>query len=100
MRHELCDLFHFSLTNGGLGYSFNQADFSNLYSSTWYAKEFAKIYWPKDFKSSNSDDHLDEKNGWRNSKDNIFYPVQTGPENGLTVPEYFKIPIILFFLFY
>ena len=82
------DLFHHSLTNGGFGYTFNQADFWDLFSSTWYTKEFAKIYWPKGFKSSNSDDHLIEKKEWRNSKDNIFYPVQSGPENGLTVTDY------------
>ena len=89
MTYKNCDLFQISMTNVGLGYSFNQADFWDLYSSTWYTKEFAKIYWPKGFKkSSNSDDHLDKKNGWRNSKDNIFHPVQTGPENGLTVTDY------------
>ena len=80
-----CDLFHHSLTNGGLGYSFNQADFWDLYSSTWYTKEFAKIYWPKGFKRSKSDDYLDEKKEWRNSTNNIFYPVQSGQKNGLTV---------------
>ena len=83
-----CDLFHHSLTNGGFGYSFNQADFWDLFASTWYTKEFAKIYWPKGFKSSNSDDDLNEKKGWRNSKDTIFYPVQSGPKNGLTVFDY------------
>ena len=83
-----CDLFYHSLTNGGFGYSFNQADFWDLYSSTWYTKEFSKIYWPKGFKSFNYDDHLDEKNGWRNSTDNIFYPVKSGPKNGLTVTNY------------
>ena len=82
--NPICDLFHNSLTNGGLGYSFNQADFWNIYSPTRYTKEFAKIYWPKGFKTSNYDDNIDE---WRNSKDNIFYPVQSGPENGLTVTD-------------
>ena len=81
-----CDLFHNSLTNGGVGYSFNQADFWDLYSPTWYAKEFANIYWPKGYKSSNTDsNHNDGKIGWRNSTDNIFYPVESGPKNGLIV---------------
>ena len=80
-----CDLFHHSLTNGGIGHSFNQANFWDIYSSTWYTKEFAKIYWPKGFKSSNSDDHLDGKKGWRNLTDNVYYPVQSGQKNGLTV---------------
>ena len=88
MKYDNCDLFRLSLTNGGLGYTFNQADFWDLYTSTWYTKEFAKIYWPKGFKSSNSDDDLNEKKGWRNSKDTIFYPVQSGPKNGLTVFDY------------
>ena len=88
MYSENCDLFQISMTNGGLGYSFNQADFWDLYSSTWYTKEFAKIYWPKGFNRSNSNNHLDGKNGRRNSKDNIFYPVQSGPKNGLTVTNY------------
>ena len=94
MDFSNCDLFQVSLTNGGLGYSFNQADFWNLYSSTWYANEFAKIYMPKGFKSYNSDDYLNEEKEWRNSMDNIFYPVQSGPKNGLTVTsllEFFYI---------
>ena len=90
-----CNLFHHSLTNGGFGYSFNQADFWDIYSSTWYTKEFAKIYWPKGFKSSKPDDYLDEKKEWRNSKDNIFYPVQSGPKNGLTVTSLFEFFYIL-----
>ena len=93
-----CDLFHNSLTNGGFGYSFNQANFWDLYSPTWYAKEFANIYRPKGHNSSNTDtNHKDGKNGWRNSTDNIFYPVQTGPENGLTVTR--DLSIIGLFLF-
>ena len=76
-----CDLFYHSLTNGGFGYTFNQADFWDQYSSTWYTKEFAKIYRPKGVKMSDSD----MESGWRNSKNNIYYPVQSGPENGLTV---------------
>ena len=84
MHWDNCDLFQVSLTNGGLGYTFNQADFWNIYFPTKYTKEFAKIYLPKGFKSSNSNDNIDE---WSNSKDNIFYPVQSGPENGLTVTD-------------
>ena len=80
-----CNLFHYSLTNGGFGFTFNQADFWSLYSSTWYTKEFAKIYWPKGFKNFNSHGHFAEKKGWRYSKDNIFYPIQSGQKNGLTV---------------
>ena len=81
MDYQNCDLFQISMTNGGFGYSFNQADFWDLYSSTWYTKEFAKIYRPKGVKMSDSD----MESGWRNSKNNIYYPVQSGPENGLTV---------------
>ena len=80
-----CDLFQVSLTNGGLGYTFNQADFWDQHSSTWYTEEFAKIYKPKGVKKSNFDNGADMKGGWRNSTDNIYYPVQSGPENGLTV---------------
>ena len=85
-----CNLFQTSLTNRGLGYSFNQADFWDLYSSTWYTKEFANIYWPKGFNGSHSDNG---KNGWRNSVNNIFYPVRSGQDNGLTVTD------IIFFIF-
>ena len=35
-----CNLFHHSLTNGGFGYTFNQADFWDLYSSNWSLKNF------------------------------------------------------------
>ena len=83
----LCDLFQFSLTNGGFGYTFNQADFLDQYISTWYTKEFSKIYSPKGFKDSGH--HKDgNKDVWWNSTDNIFYPLQSGPKNGLTVTDY------------
>ena len=85
MKQYNCDLFQVSLTNGGLGYSFNQANFWDLYSSTLYTNEFARIYKPKGFKLYNLDGHLDGKKEWRNLKDNIFYPVKSGPKNGLTV---------------
>ena len=74
-----CDLFQMSFTNRGFGYTFNQADFWDHYISTWYTKEFSEIYRPKSFKKS--DNHLDEKQGWRKSKDNIFYPIQSGPKD-------------------
>ena len=80
---EGCELFQVSLTNRGLGYSFNQADFWNQYISTWYTRDFFNIYKPKGFK--NSDNHRDGRDGWRNYKDNIFYPIQSGPNYGLTV---------------
>ena len=76
------DLFHISMTNGGFGYTFNQADFWDLHTSTWYIKEFAKIYRPKGFQKYDSEKIINSKDG---SKNNIFYPVQSGPENGLTV---------------
>ena len=84
------DLFHTSMTNGGFGYTFNQADYWDLYSSTWYTKEFAKIYRPKGFQKYDSEINLNRKeikDGWIHLKNNIFYPVQSGPENGLTVRD-------------
>ena len=78
-----CNLFHLSLTNGGFGYTFNQANFWDMYSSTQYTEEFAKIYRPKGHKIPNS--HNDYSNTWTDHKDNIFYPIQSGEENGLTV---------------
>ena len=80
---QSCELFQMSINNRGIGYTFNQADFWNQYISTWYTKYFFKIYRPKGFK--NSDNHLDGRDGWRNFKDNIFYPIQSGPNHGLTV---------------
>ena len=71
-RH--CNLFQMSLTNRGIGYTFNQVDFWDQYISTWYTKEFSKVYRPKGFKNSDS-------------KDNIFYPVRSGPKDGLTVND-------------
>ena len=78
-----CKLFQMSITNRGIGYTFNQANFWNQYISTWYTRDFFKIYKPKGFK--NSDNHHDGRDGWRNYKDNIFYPIQSGPNHGLTV---------------
>ena len=79
---SVCELFHMSLTNRGIGYTFNQADFWDLHTSTWYTKQFAKIYRPKGFQKYDSEKIINSKDG---SKNNIFYPVQSGPENGLTV---------------
>ena len=94
MYADNCDLFQVSLTNGGLGYTFNQADFWKIYAPTKYTKEFARIYWPKGFKTSYSDDNIDE---WTNSKDSIFYPVQSGPKNGLTVTDYYIFTMLFTF---
>ena len=81
MNPSNCDLFHVTLTNEGFGYSFNQADFWDIFSSTPYTKEYAKIYQPKEFtRSTNMKNHP-----WINSQNNILYPFQAGPENGLTV---------------
>lgn len=80
MNPKNCDLFHVTLTNEGFGYSFNQADFWDIFSSTPYTKEYAKIYQPKGFTHSHMKNHP-----WINSKNNILYPFQTGLENGLTV---------------
>ena len=93
MAHHNCDLFQFSLTNGGLGYTFNQADFWDQYSSTWYMKDFAKIYRPKGCQKFDSDDDLNWINDWKNSTNNIFYPVQSGPKNGLKVNNNY-LPVI------
>ena len=76
-----CNLFHLSLTNGGFGYTFNQANFWDMYSSTQYTEEFAKIYRPKGHKTPDSDHDYSNTN----HKDNIFYPIQSGEENGLKV---------------
>ena len=78
-----CELFHLSLTNRGIGYTFNQADFFDQYISNWYTKEFSKIFKPKGIKYF--DKHPDGKHKSRNSKSNIFYPVMSGPKYGLTV---------------
>ena len=42
-----CELFHRSLTSGGLGFTFNQADFWSTMKPNVYTKAFAKILTPK-----------------------------------------------------
>ena len=44
-----CQSFHLSITNDGIGYTFNNANFWDIFSRTNYTELYAKIMTPKGF---------------------------------------------------
>ena len=54
-----CDLFHISMTNNGIGYTFNNVNFWDMFSKTTYTEMFSKIMTPKGFdKDPTTDEHV------------------------------------------
>ena len=49
LRPGDCDLFHVSMTNNGIGYTFNNVNFWDMFSKTTYTNLFSKIITPKGF---------------------------------------------------
>ena len=83
-----CDMFHPSLTNAGIGYSFNKANFWDIFSQHPYTNLHAKIYRPKGFNwpsSVNDYDENDQTQRWVYPRDNISFPETSGPAYGLEV---------------
>ena len=83
-----CQLIHTSITNRGIGYTFNSANFWDLFVKTNYTRTFAKIMRPKGFDKEPYPDEFDEKEDfklWTNRKMDIEYPTTIGPSYGLQV---------------
>ena len=88
MSPSYCDMFHPSLTNAGIGYSFNKANFWDIFIEHDYTKLHAKIYRPKGFdwpSSANNYDENDQNQRWVYPRDNISFPETSGPAYGLIV---------------
>ena len=84
-----CQLIHTSITNGGIGYTFNSANFWDMFYKTNYTRTFAKIMRPKGFDKDPYPDEFDENEDdfqlWTNKKMDIEYPSSIGPSYGLQV---------------
>ena len=90
-----CNLFHNSLTNDGFGYTFNNADFWDLYNDNEYTNLFSKIMRPKGYKKeiedqenielSNLFSNSNNMNNWVYPNSGIIFPRKSGPRNGLQV---------------
>ena len=94
MQPEYCDLFYTSLTNEGIGYSFNKANFWDIFSKTPYNKLYAKIMRPKGFDLAPSPldfDEDDEHQRWVYPANNISFPDTSGPAYGLQVSRNYHI---------
>ena len=79
-----CKLFSRSITNEGLGYTFNGANFWCLYHDTPYAKAFSKIMYPKEgqnYKDCSLRDGLVDAYVDAGAR----LPESSGPSYGLTI---------------
>ena len=86
-----CNLFHMSLTNQGMGYSFNVANFWDIFSHTKYTNMFAKIMRPKGYntKASKEEFYLkNEDDQWAYPERGIISPIRSGPTSRLEVSWY------------
>jgi hypothetical protein len=83
----LCHLFHRSPTDEGIGYSFNNANFWDVYSRSEYNEIFASIMFPKGYNKSASPsnkDDSDESQRWVYPREGVLFPQTSGPAYGLT----------------
>ena len=83
-----CNIFYRSITNEGFGYSFNKANFWDIFSKTDYNMKFAEILRPKGFNESASPSPMDEEDDsqrWVYPRNGVLFPETSGPDYGLTV---------------
>ena len=73
-----CNLFFRSFTNEGFGYSFNMANFWDIFSSTSYNQNFSRIMRPKGYDQDPSPSVIDEDD---DSQRWVY------PEKGVLFPE-------------
>ena len=88
---DKCNMFYNSLTNDGFAYTFNNADFWDMYLDSHYSNLFSKIMRPKGYEKENqlnhdtSEDYTDDGIDWVYPKEGILFPEKSGPTNGLLV---------------
>ena len=78
-----CQAFHTSMTNSGIGYTFNNANFWDIFTKTNYTNLFAKIMRPKGFDEEPSDIKVEDEYSMYSK--NITFPKNSGPFYGLQV---------------
>ena len=81
---EYCNLFHFSMTNDGFGYTFNNANFWDIFTQTNYTETYANIMRPKGFKEDQSIQSFDDIYPSKG----IRFPLLSGPSGRLQVFNY------------
>ena len=92
MKPSNCKIFYTSLTNEGIGYSFNKANFWDIFSKTPYNELYAKIMRPKGFNMAPSsvESHGHQQ---RLYPRDISFPVSSGTAYGLEVRIHIQISI-------
>ena len=84
-----CNLFHASITDNGIGFTFNNVNFWDMFSSTEFTKNFAEIWRPKGFNEepSRSLDNfgLLDDYSWVYPNKGIEFPFQSGSSGELMV---------------
>ena len=79
-----CRLFSRSISNEGLGYTFNGANFWDLYNETLYTRIFADIMFPKGSKSARTP-RFNERLLQENARIGVKYPGTAGSLHGLNI---------------
>ena len=72
-----CDLFFRSITNEGFGYSFNMANFWDIFSDTFFNRNFSHIMRPKGYDQTPSPAAMEENEdsqSWIYPKQGIHFP--------------------------
>ena len=76
-----CQSFHLSMTTQGIGYTFNNANFWDIFAKTNYTKLFAKVMRPKGFNKKPSPENQTAIYPFQD----IHFPLKSGPSYGLQV---------------
>ena len=77
MNPSTCDLFFRSITNEGFGYSFNMANFWDIFSKASFNKKFSKIMRPKGHDQPASPMAINEEDDsqrWVYPKEGVLFP--------------------------
>ena len=78
MSPSTCDIFFRSITNQGFGYSFNMANFWDIFSKmNYFNKKFSKIMRPKGHDQPSSPMEIDEDDDsqrWVYPKKGVLFP--------------------------
>ena len=86
-----CQLFHTSITSDGIGYTFNNANFWDIFRKIDYTKLFSKIMRPNGFNKEPLPSHrFDENTSTNNQRmypKNIHFPIKSGHLHGLEVTK-------------
>ena len=92
-----CQSFHLSMTSDGIGYTFNNANFWDIFRETKFTNLFAKIMRPKGFDKEPSPSEVEENDDYLNLRypnNGILFPWGIGPLYGLQVRSEIRMHFI------